>query len=170
MLVALTACSRSEEAAPAPAATSQPSATEAAPPLRVEAPGLELEGDDATVLVDGFQFFVQPAEPDEFEIDADAKQFLGYAPMLVEFGAAALNGTPPITYTWNFGDGSEPVTGDRVSHVFETTGRMDVFVTGKDGAGDEASVQLALIVFSREDWARSRNLDIDTLPTPTPRP
>jgi len=122
------------------------------------------------VVVDGFQFFAEPADPEDFEIDADATNFLGYAPMLVDFGAVALNGTAPVTFTWNFGDGSEPATGDRVSHVFEKTGRIDVFVTGADSTGEKSSVQLALVVFSREDWAKERGLDPATLTTPTLRP
>lgn len=170
LLVVAAACSRGEEPATQPAAAPEPTEAAVTGPLRVEAPGLEIENDDATIVVDGFQFFVQPSEPDTFEIDADAKQFIGYVPMLVDFGAAALSGTPPITYTWNFGDGTEPVTGDRVSHVFEKTGRLDVFVTGKDSTGEEATVQLALITFTREEWARTRQLDLESLPTPTPRP
>jgi hypothetical protein len=172
-LLPLVACSRSEEPASPPpaapaAAPAEPGATQA--PIRVEARGLRIEDDDATVVVDGFQFFIQPSEPDVFEIDADASQFIGYAPLAVDFGAAALNGTPPVTFTWNFGDGSEPGTGERVSHTFEKTGRIDVFVTGKDAAGDEANVQLAFVIYTREEWAKARNIDVATLPTPTPIP
>lgn len=169
-LVAVLSCSRSEEPATEPAPAPEPPTATKTGPLRVEAPGLEIGDDDATIVVDGFQFFMQPTEPDIFEIDADATQFIGYAPMIVDFGATALSGTPPVTYSWNFGDGTELGTGDRATHIFEKTGRMDVFVTGTDAAGDEANVQLALIVFSKEEWATARNLDIDSLPTPTPRP
>jgi PKD repeat protein len=129
-----------------------------------------VDDDDATVIVDGFQFFVEPADPETFEIDADATSFMGYAPMLVNFGATALNGTGPFTYTWNFGDGTPPATGDRVSHVFEKIGRIDVIVTGQDAAGDTSSVQLALFVFTPEEWAKQRNVEVATLPTPSPRP
>ena len=169
-LVAVISCSRSEETATQPAPAPEPPTATKTGPLRVEAPGIEIGDDDATIVVDGFEFFVQPTEPDVFEIDADATQFIGYAPMLVSFGAAALSGTPPVTYSWNFGDGTPLATGERVTHVFEKVGRMDVFVSGTDASGAEANVQLALIVFSREEWATARNLDINSLPTPTPQP
>ena len=163
-LVAVTACSRSDQP------TTQPAAAPAATVAGLQGSEVLLVDDDATVLVDGFQFFLKPAEPDVFEIDADASKFMGYEPMLVEFGSRALSGTPPITYTWHFADGTEPGTGDRVSHLFEKSGRIDVFVTAKDGAGDEASAQLALVIYTREEWAKARQVTIESLPTPTPRP
>ncbi len=170
ILVALVACSRSEDPAPEPASVPEATAPAEKDLQATLDSGIVIGDDDATVVIDGFQFFVQAAEPDVFEIDADASRFLGYAPTLVKFGARALSGTPPYTFSWNFGDDSELGTGDRVTHLFEKTGRLDVFVTGRDAAGDEAVAQLALILFTREEWARTRQLDIETLSTPTPLP
>jgi hypothetical protein len=52
----------------------------------------------------------------------------------ISFSAQAAGGTPPYTYLWNFGDGSEQ-GGRTVQHVFSTPGVYTVTVTATDANG-----------------------------------
>ncbi|WP_156891524.1 ThuA domain-containing protein [Agromyces subbeticus] len=64
----------------------------------------------------------------------------GTAPVEVDFTAAA---TDPdgdeLTYTWDFGDESDPATGAAVSHTYTTGGAFTATVTVKDPSGASAS-------------------------------
>jgi hypothetical protein len=90
---------------------------------------------------------------DEFEIDADATSYYMPAPNIVTFKAKALNGTPPVTFTWDFADGTPPTTGDLVQHTFTEVGRRDVRVVGKDATGAVYTVQLGLTVTTVEEFS-----------------
>jgi PKD domain len=171
--VLLAGCTTSpeQEATPAPSLT--PAVTAGAPTAvgspQAKATGMLIDDDDATIVEDGFEFFAHPSDPEEFEIDADATKYVGYTPMIVDFGAKPLNGTPPFAFSWNFGDGSPAGSGERVSHTFDKTGRMDVVVEGQDATGAKASVVVALMILTPEEWAERQGLDAASLPTPTPR-
>ena len=68
---------------------------------------------------------------------ATADATIGTSPMTVEF-SAALSSDPdndPLTYTWNFGDGSPLVSGLTVSHVYANPGVYFATVTVDDGEG-----------------------------------
>ena len=41
----------------------------------------------------------------------------------------------PLTYTWNFGDGTEAVVGQSVSHTFVASGQYDATLTVTDDFG-----------------------------------
>ncbi|WP_299490262.1 PKD domain-containing protein, partial [Acaryochloris sp. IP29b_bin.137] len=52
------------------------------------------------------------------------------------FSAVATDpGDDALTYSWDFGDGSAPVTGPTVSHIYETTGLYTVTLTVTDEDG-----------------------------------
>jgi PKD repeat protein len=53
----------------------------------------------------------------------------------------------PITYTWNFGDGSSG-SGQNVSHVFGAAGTLNVVLTVADSRGAQTTTQNAMIVKS----------------------
>jgi PKD repeat protein len=101
----------------------------------------------------------------DFEIDADASSYTGYVPKQVAFVARAMNGTPPFTFKWDFGDGSPQETGESVMHIFTRLGKNDVFVTGTDGQGRTSRVQMILFLLTPEEYARRQNLDPAALPT-----
>ncbi len=100
----------------------------------------------------------EPAGPD-FEIDADATSYFMPLPNTVTFKAVALNGTPPFTFTWNFGDGSPPETGAMAKHTYTKLGRVDAVVDGKDANGDTARVTLGLLVTTPENFVQRLDLD-----------
>jgi PKD repeat protein len=109
----------------------------------------------------------------EFEIDADATSYFMPVGNVVTFKAKALNGTPPFTFTWNFGDGSESATGELVKHTYNKLGRLDAIVTGTDASGASSLVQLGLLVVTPEDWAKKLGLDakvLENYPSPSPDP
>ncbi|NJO63026.1 MAG: PKD domain-containing protein [Richelia sp. RM2_1_2] len=53
-------------------------------------------------------------------------------------------GNDTLTYTWNFGDGSQIQTGETVNHIFAQTGEFTVILTVTDSDG--ASTQQTLVV------------------------
>ena len=69
--------------------------------------------------------------------EANADQTSGPGPLAVNFTSSA---TDPendnLTYSWNFGDGTTAVTGQNVSHTFQSNGVYDVFLTVSDGTNE----------------------------------
>src|SRR5438128_5555395 len=56
----------------------------------------------------------------------------------ISFSASAFGGSPPYTYSWNFGDGSTDV-GATPSHAYSSSGIFDVTVTVTDSNSQTAS-------------------------------
>lgn len=167
----LAGCSRDAETPPPPAATVA-TATAAAPAIVVTpvraAPASPSPASSPQAPVAGvpapepenFEWnLAEEADGDEFEIDADATSYYMPAPNIVTFKAKALNGTPPYTFTWDFGDGSPPTTGELIQHTFTEVGRRDVWVVGKDATGATSAVQLGLLVTTVEEFVERGQLD-----------
>lgn len=110
------------------------------------------------------------AEDTEFEIDAAATSFFMPQGNRVTFKAKALNGTPPFTFTWNFGDDSPEGTGEMIKHAFAKLGNIDVVVIGRDASGATSRVTLKILVATREDYATRLNLDLEATPAPAVTP
>jgi PKD repeat protein len=53
----------------------------------------------------------------------------------VAFSAAAMNGTAPYNYSWNFGDGSPRGHGNTTAHTYAASGTFHVQVTVTDAGG-----------------------------------
>ncbi len=68
----------------------------------------------------------------------------------------------PITFTWDFGDGSATVVGANVNHTYTETGNVTVTVTLDDGLGGIAT-------FSRDVEVRAQNRypDIESVSVPS---
>ena len=64
----------------------------------------------------------------------------------VEFTATAQGGIPPVTYSWNFADGTTG-SGEYVAHVFVAPGNYPVELWGNDSAGvlSVARVTIAVV-------------------------
>lgn len=157
------ACSRGEAPPPvaSPVATLTPNAAAASPT-------------DAAAADDDFEWnLAEEAADTDFEIDADATSY--FMPLLntVTFKAKALNGTPPFTFIWNFGDGSPEGNGALVKHTYTALGIFDARATGRDASGATSVVTLRLLVTTPEEFATQMHLDdepLETLPSASPSP
>ncbi|CAM2069558.1 PKD domain-containing protein [Sulfidibacter corallicola] len=131
---------------------------------------------DESVTVDypetgSYTVSVRAVDPDGLEDTAESVIVIGSrAPYVTRYGIPsqvfANTNTPfsieaedpegdPITFTWDFGDGSATVTGAAVNHSFSATGTYTVTVTLDDGQG-------GISTFSRdvEVLAQNRYPDI----------
>ncbi len=166
MLVAL-GCSRNETPPSAPAAA----ATRPAPPVAGAPaaapsviagpgspapsanPGAATDMNDFSDTADFEWDLEEEASGPDFEIDAATTSFYMPRENIVTFKAKALNGTPPFTFSWDFGDGTPPGTGEMIKHRFEKIGNLDVTIRAKDASGATASMQLGILVHHPVDYA-----------------
>ena len=61
--------------------------------------------------------------PGALKIDASASRTVGYGYLSTSLHVNIVGGNPPYTIIWDFGDNSEPKTGQRVSHLYEVAGQ-----------------------------------------------
>ena len=73
----------------------------------------------------------------EFSADIEGK--------LVNFSPSVTNAQSPISYLWNFGDGSTS-TASSPSHLFDSYGSYEVSLTITDGAANEQTVRETILV------------------------
>jgi CSLREA domain-containing protein len=62
------------------------------------------------------------------------------------FTATVTGGATPITYEWNFGDGSPVVTGAVVTHTYAAAGGYTVILTGTNSAGSVIAAPITVVV------------------------
>jgi len=80
------------------------------------------------------------------DVGAGATPARGGEPLTAALSAAAVAGTPPYDYSWEFDDGS-PATGEQdTTHVFVTPGEYWPTVTVTDAVGAIASARVPVIV------------------------
>jgi PKD repeat protein len=70
---------------------------------------------------------------------ADATPEDGQAPLAVEFKADVEGGTPPLKYTWKFGDGSPDSNEANPKHTYDKAGKYRADLSVADSAGDSDS-------------------------------
>jgi len=168
VLLVLAACTRGEQigspSTPIPSPELTPSV---GAPAAAETPG-------AAVTPSADESPAEPTDDEsktlgtEFQIDASASEHTGYVPKTIAFQAGAANGTQPYTFLWTFDDGTIPVTGDYMIHTFTKTGRVDVFLTGRDATGATARIEIVLFLLTPDEWAQRHGVDPGTLPSETP--
>jgi PKD repeat protein len=75
---------------------------------------------------------------------ADATPEDGQAPLAVEFKADVEGGTPPLKYTWAFGDGTPDANEANPKHVYQKAGkyRADLSVTDSGGDSDTDYIEI----------------------------
>lgn len=68
-------------------------------------------------------------------VDAAANRLCGSPPLAVRFTGEAGGGTPPYTFSWDFGDGSPPSAEPNPVHLYDGPGVYGAVLTVTDGAG-----------------------------------
>jgi large repetitive protein len=84
-------------------------------------------------------------DPPPFVLTVNWSQVVGACSPLrvqVEFTANDSGGTPPVTNSWSFGDGSVAATGNPVNHTYTSSGRFLVNLTATEANGTEATTQI----------------------------
>ncbi len=122
----LAACTREQEKpAPQPTAAAKAAAAPAAPQPQASA-GTE--------------------EVDELYVDLDADPDEGNPPLTVKFTSTIEDATPPLTYSWDFGDGSPPSTEANPTHVYQKAGEFTATLNAKDSKGITGSEEVDILV------------------------
>lgn len=172
---AMAACQRSESppaAAPTPLATVLPSAARSADPASAAVPSSPAASPAAASSAgDDNDDEDEIDKPwGEFEIDADADRYYWFPPVTIMFAAHPLNGTPPVTYTWDMGDGSPLLKGDVITHIYDKVGQFLPWVEGTDAEGKKYRVSFVIAIVNREQYATRKGLDPAALPVQSPIP
>lgn len=81
---------------------------------------------------------------------ASATPVSGIEPLTVSFTGNGIGGNLPLTYSWNFGDGSPLSTTQSPTHVYETAGAYTATLIVTDDDGDGASDEVLIEVASNE--------------------
>jgi PKD repeat protein len=63
------------------------------------------------------------------------------------------NGTPPLQFIWDFGDGTDPAVGIQAAHVYVTPGRYNVVLTVRDASGKTARDSSQVVVLPRTQFS-----------------
>ena len=77
---------------------------------------------------------------------ADGSPEEGPAPLTVEFKADVEGGTPPLKYTWTFGDGTPDSNEANPKHTYAKAGTYRADLEVKDSSGDSDSDYLEITV------------------------
>jgi Tol biopolymer transport system component len=114
----------------------------------VDCTGTDVAGNEGT---GSFTVTVNPPPPDPLIAELTSTPTEGIAPATFEFEAIVTGGTPPYTYSWDFGDGSteedsiEPTT----SHTYNEPGTYTVTLTVTDANDQRATDTLQVTVNER---------------------
>jgi PKD repeat protein len=84
-------------------------------------------------------------EVDELYVDLDADPDEGAPPLTVKFTSTVEDATPPITYKWDFGDGSAPATEANPTHVYQKAGEYTATLTVKDSKNISGSEEVDIL-------------------------
>lgn len=79
---------------------------------------------------------------------ANASPSSGQPPLAVSFSGSASSDPDgdPLTYSWNFGDGSPAASGVSVNHTYQTAGSFEATLTVNDGRGGSDTDTLTITV------------------------
>jgi len=83
---------------------------------------------------------------DELYVDLDADPDEGAPPLTVKFTSTIEDATPPLTYKWDFGDGSPPGTDANPTHVYQKAGEFTATLNVKDSKGITGSEEVDILV------------------------
>lgn len=83
--------------------------------------------------------------PVPLQVSANASVGTGVAPLMVTFAATVTGGDFPLSYQWDFGDGSTG-TGAQLTHTYLTPGTFIAVVWANDSAGQSSSYNISIDV------------------------
>ena len=93
---------------------------------------------------------VSPAAPqaalEELYVDLEAEPDEGAPPLTVKFAGTVDDAIPPVTYTWDFGDGSPSASDAEPTHVYQKAGEYTAKLTVKDSKGQVGSEEIDILV------------------------
>jgi PKD repeat protein len=100
---------------------------------------------------------IQAASNSQPAVSASSDTDTGAAPLTVNLSATATGGNTPLTYTWYFGDGTSPQSGQNATHTYNNIGVYDAQVVVTDTDGDTASdtVQINALDYAPDLRAQS---------------
>jgi PKD repeat protein len=89
---------------------------------------------------------IEVASNDAPVASASASPDTAIAPATISFSGSAAGGNQPLSYEWNFGDGSSPVSMQNPSHEYTSPGTYNatLTVTDADGDSDTATVSVKI--------------------------
>jgi PKD repeat protein len=85
-------------------------------------------------------------EAEDLYVDVEANPDEGAPPLTVKFTTSVEDAAAPITYTWDFGDGSPPSSDASPTHVYQKAGEFTATVTVKDSKGKTGSEEADVFV------------------------
>ena len=85
-------------------------------------------------------------EVEDLYVDIEANPDEGAPPLTVKFTTSVEDAAAPITYTWDFGDGSPPSSDASPTHVYQKAGEFTATVTVKDAKGKTGSEEADVFV------------------------
>jgi PKD repeat protein len=77
---------------------------------------------------------------------ASAVPASGQVPLNVSFTGSASGGTPPYSYSWNFGDGSAASTAQNPSHTYSNAGNYTATLTVTDSAAPASTASSTVAI------------------------
>ena len=133
--------------------------------------------DESPVQADGsvtfdtptFGFFIVaentliPRPSDQFIVFGYTDIIEGAIPLTAHFRAVPAGGSPPYTFTWDFGDGSESASGETTAHTYLEAGEYHVSVEANDAYGRSATGSFTPIVATTE-YTELSSVGIDAFP------
>jgi PKD repeat protein len=87
-----------------------------------------------------------------YDLTIIAWPLMGYAPHTVNFDSIIRGGTPPYTYSWDFGDGSPLSTEAKPTHTYSVSGVYTVKLTVTDSLGLSAETTIKVTVVVPLGW------------------
>lgn len=87
---------------------------------------------------------VKVASDDAPVAAASATPQQGIAPLNVSLRGTVVGGNEPYTFSWNFGDGSDPATSQNPSHEYTSPGTYTALFTVTDADGDSDTAMVVI--------------------------
>ncbi|RLB58690.1 MAG: hypothetical protein DRI34_04105 [Deltaproteobacteria bacterium] len=83
------------------------------------------------------------------QVSIQASPLSGLAPLTVQFSSAVSGGNQPLSYSWDFGDGSSS-SEPQPSHLYAQDGDYTAVLTVSDADGDSATAQVDITAIAPE--------------------